>query len=815
MISNYLWYCGNCSDGPYGPVILCCASCGHPKCICCQCVYQKNDYASSKSRHISSTSSVEPSHAASKHTPRISSKVTQELREITHGLAKSPVESFTRTRRSRTNFPESAVTSTNQTNEADHGRDQSAESQCKPIAAPYMTQGLERSDLDIGISDMAEEDLTHLLNPLSHFQGLADLESVVADTLGLTQESLGNFTPENYATQWSQDLEACITDLTKISNAIGILQDTGICQNSFSILVQDLACGNIALAKTIELHFFEQTCNLLEALVADWNRLDSKKDVWEEIIRRIDGVKTKTPHLPLFEVLDKSSKEAMQSTLLQNLSILHVFLAFGLLSHTDSHACSFDQSIFGIEINSFQITQSFTLQRRKLACLHDYIGGSVWIFGDGSRDMGSGYAISIDSGIFVDLWGPLWAIEAPDPRILSHGSQAGFCYGYRTERGLLYAIEPFDSDTSTHPNGLRCHWISTCKSTWVCDGIELGSTAGYYITGTVTKKLRRIPARTHKAMLVAYCEKSGAKLIPILKLRVGLEVSACTLHTRRVTLWEALRLSRTTLGSRSMSSTSSFAVLCLHAVGDKRCLLSCWGLGRDSSTEVVEAVEPILAGFEETQRIPSHREIIIEAIADLETTGVDPDDNLQAWWPYTEVPYTLSMEQAVTLRSRENILIRWIGMVKDNEAISTFAVMSNRCFEIHESHSKPARPRSRSRTSYRRCDGLHTHLPRSAGVNVTVLSTTLQLPAIPADASHSNAYQSLSYGSRLSLSFGGYLEIKSERYRQPSLAEARYLHQLPALKRIASLRKPGLEEVVSELVSDEVNTGNTADFVIC
>ena len=72
----------------------------------------------------------------------------------------------------------------------------------------------------------------------------------------------------------------------------------------------------------------------------------------------------------------------------------------------------------------------------------------------------------------------------------------------------------------------------------------------------------------------------------------------------------------------------------------------------------------------------------MNAIIALEDTGVDHDNNLQAYWPFTENSRTHRIE----LSSSHGEINNWIRVVKDSRDVATFAVVSQRCMEARHGH---------------------------------------------------------------------------------------------------------------------------------
>jgi len=100
--------------------------------------------------------------------------------------------------------------------------------------------------------------------------------------------------------------------------------------------------------------------------------------------------------------------------LLNNCSLLLPVPSLGLISYSGSHVCTMDKSTFHTSIDCFHIHHEFFLQRRKLACSNEFVGGPACIFG--RKDSGSTeYLLSITVEEFAYLWGPLQAYEVYGP----------------------------------------------------------------------------------------------------------------------------------------------------------------------------------------------------------------------------------------------------------------------------------------------------------------------------------------------------------------------------------------------------------------
>lgn len=240
-----------------------------------------------------------------------------------------------------------------------------------------------------------------------------------------------------------------------------------------------------------------------------------------------------------------------------------------------------------------------------------------------------------------------------------------------TEIGLIVNEKCKSSIASIQQQiACRLQYPGTCKSKYVKDGFDLQFGGGQYITGGLVRKYKRMPKRTLKAMLIEDCKRPDTKLVPLLGLRAGLEVSACTGNAQRVTLWDALRLSQT--GVQDLENPP----YCAHKIGDRHCISSCWT--RCHSNDDIDsfgdqpAYGSLLSG-------PQARRIIINSILALEHTGLDSEGNLQVAWPFSDIP-----AHCPVLPSTPKEANNWFRIVKETRETSSFPVFSQRCLEFHD-----------------------------------------------------------------------------------------------------------------------------------
>ena len=96
------------------------------------------------------------------------------------------------------------------------------------------------------------------------------------------------------------------------------------------------------------------------------------------------------------------------------------------------------------------------------------------------------------------------------------------------------------------------------KSRYRLDAFQPAITASQMIGGGGNITFKKKPASTWKSALLHYFSRPSANVVPLLRLQVGLEISYCTFNARRISLWDAVRISRLDPGNRTVGSPSTY-----------------------------------------------------------------------------------------------------------------------------------------------------------------------------------------------------------------------------------------------------------------
>ncbi|RJE19808.1 ZnF_C2H2 [Aspergillus sclerotialis] len=542
--------------------------------------------------------------------------------------------------------------------------------------------------IDEGI--IQPNDLSCVLDAPNHYQKLDDLELETARICGMDQ----GLELRNRHSQFAE----CVQSLHNIMNAFNNLQAEGFCGDLMNILVEYTFQPDIATTVHIS---SDQIKSLIDSFCGNDPVATSRIFLLADRLRGVDDFK---------ESRDLESE----------LSFICSVLCIGLLSFSGSHVCRFDIKI-AQPTENISVGLGYSFRLRKLACLSDFVGGPAWVLcRSESQPSEHDMKVSLTVQDFQELWGPVWMLgDSPDEGPV-----------LRTERGYVVPLSK-QGENRTNAQEIECHWTrelpesfmqqdhtpifrstsriligtdtpkiglvvnhecqsdisliaqriacklqlpGATKAYFVDGGYEINLTGGQYVTAGVTKKWKRMPARTQRTALLELCSKSNTPLIPLLRLQVGLEVSACTGNAQRVALWDALRLSRARVYDSSENDICPY-LTCEHNIGDIQCIKSCWI--RHRPADEIDAVD--YSPKKGSLDISEARRLIIDSILVLEHTGIDNEGNLQAWWPFSDSPLTCRISPTSSDESNN-----WFRVVKDTRDMSAFAVLSQRCLGAEE-----------------------------------------------------------------------------------------------------------------------------------
>ncbi|KAL4946098.1 hypothetical protein BDV06DRAFT_218622 [Aspergillus oleicola] len=561
------------------------------------------------------------------------------------------------------------------------------------ITAITTPEAVEELSIDAGMSSTG--DLEAILNPTSHNETLCALEMETARLC-----CLHDMNPEYTIS------DDTISDAT--SSVGEYISAIAGCREAFHNLHNQGFCGDKVIM------FKHRKDGIAESIYITLEEIDS---LASELQAYHEPEPTESCVALVQYLVERFVGTGTGHDFTYSLHLLYKVLSVGIVSFSGSHACAFDVKVWGQKIPYFYICSSLGFSRQQLACLDAFVGGHVWVFGAPVEFWGPDLILSLTVEDLQQLWGPIWMV----------GGTEDLAPVIRTERGYIVPVAE-NIQRMSYYGGILCHWSEelpdrflqeklpadhilmsktsrlviglnedehrmgitvnercqadanliqrqlalelrlpgTSKARYVGEGYEVSIGGGYNSNIGLVKKWKRMPARTHKSMLISHCTSPNAKLLPILRMRVGLEVSACTGNSRRISLWDAIQLSRICQAGARPGCTQQ---LCSHPVGDIDCINLCWE--RRGGGPLDDINDKPLDG---ASRKEHARREVINAILALEYTGVDHEGYLQTFWPFSDCPQVCRIKSSTRLRKNN-----WLRMVKDTPETSTFAVLSQRC----------------------------------------------------------------------------------------------------------------------------------------
>ncbi|KAJ5938034.1 hypothetical protein N7454_004376 [Penicillium verhagenii] len=587
----------------------------------------------------------------------------------------------------------------------DTGDSKTNQPQCKTLDSASLSSGdvsdmsstqttithPEQGDDDDHTSSSHVGGLDHILNAGAYYDALDLLEVETAELCGIGSG------PQIQ----TENIDDCLNALRRARDGLNHLMSRGFCGETLNILVEKQSRPRVANAVHISLDELNQLISTIELGNPTIESGSSGPDIHSKLMGK------------LFD--DRLSESSVILKLPGFLQFLSRIIPLGLLSFSGSHVCRFDINVWDQVMEEIPVGFGYSFSLRQLACLKDFVGGPAWVLRKSQPTPEierGGLKVSLTVQDLHELWGPVSLVR----RSPNESSTI------KTERGFIVPLQGQSTLDDDHSSEVECHWgeevpvplqqqrqvllsstsrlligtpivsMSTMKSNPECgskiseiqqeicdllqfpgtcneyfsiEGHDIQFSGGQYVNLGLVIKHKRNPARTLKSALIAECLKPETDIKPYLKLSVGLEISACTGNAQRVTLWDALRLAQT------KENDFGAPLKCVHAIADPACIQTCWTRYTSSSMDQIHNSFPDTVLDHATAR-----QIIVNSILALQRTGVDPMQNLQAYWPFSDPPMTKRIEP-----TRSN---KWLDVISDTRDTAAFAVISQRCLEFHE-----------------------------------------------------------------------------------------------------------------------------------
>jgi len=426
--------------------------------------------------------------------------------------------------------------------------------------------------------------LEALLHPSDHAQRILEIRTIVADLCRVSDLLDGVDIPV-------EDI------LRSMVTSFGLLQNAGLMQNSLILLADDPARAGVVQAVEINVH-------KIVILEREWRTMSltliSREMMYETARNWLEMLK------PTEYYVDPRGSHITPRD--DDVKTFVAILALATASYAGSHchALGEDLPLSGSDEppRGWMIYGGFTIRSCRFACLDQYIGGPVWVFGlgRGCEDM----MLSITKEQFDDLWGPMIALTDPsNSETLAFQTEGGFlskaipgptsilphenetlmhwtpaAHGCRSlppgvrldsfidlNAVMLIGIGEHDTGSSSHEEGqvvsncfrvnqdckldIRSHqrsieacnleYVGTSTRQWTVDTKAVNLTVGWSGSSISTNRTLKLrPVTTWKGVMLLYCARPGKDIVPLMQKRVGLEWSICTGNARRVSLFDAL-----------------------------------------------------------------------------------------------------------------------------------------------------------------------------------------------------------------------------------------------------------------------------------
>ena len=159
-------------------------------------------------------------------------------------------------------------------------------------------------------------------------------------------------------------------------------------------------------------------------------------EYWAKYLLSCFGVSTETPSM-----ISRGSRIGDKAR--TSVSLLCQLLSLAVASFAGSHCSDLGQQMWEDALESFVLDAGsdkdtkIRLRRRRLACLDNYIGGPVWVFGTMSANNDKGASLSISIQQFAELWGPLYTIPSLYGNFLAIQTPGGIMYQTNEQAGAL------------------------------------------------------------------------------------------------------------------------------------------------------------------------------------------------------------------------------------------------------------------------------------------------------------------------------------------------------------------------------------------
>ncbi|KAK6504766.1 hypothetical protein TWF481_006705 [Arthrobotrys musiformis] len=527
--------------------------------------------------------------------------------------------------------------------------------------------------------------------------------------------------------KWSEALKKIITILSNFCSAASLMQSSGLCCDTFTVLVHpihrtyDKIETPLVMISCIELSLVVELLADLKQFCIYTDTLGMDQEHGFTLPNTILGF--------LVSIWDSVDHDLSRGFLLDSpeeilnyLSLTIQFLSLGLLSYNQGHAGSLNPFFLDTPQQRVILTgtkphgnesRCISLGLTNLTCIGDMIGGPALTFRahpsvtDAIDFVEEGkFDILATAEDLLDTWGPgdflaqadsnisPYAIRVCGGIIFSSGSGDGSVFHWSNitptqpvkiddtrkvpfdPQARIRIGSPVTVNGSCIIDENECWENSSCafenlevrRHHWEYDESQLGIQGGQYVVVQANRIKHKIPGKTWKQEIL---EQRPHMLVPYLNCLCGLQVSFCTGVARRVTLGQLI--------------TDVFLIFVdIFLMRDF--------LERELNNIISALKTNMLQDFLKTlppETSEKILDIIQEIVSCLRSTGVDSEKKfLSVAWVRAKNEEPIQCFR-IPCDERTN---SWAHVLADSEDCATFAYISTNCLITPEVRCKGASP---------------------------------------------------------------------------------------------------------------------------
>lgn len=262
--------------------------------------------------------------------------------------------------------------------------------------------------------------------------------------------------------------------LRSVVSSFELLRDAGLAQNSLILLADDP--GRTGVVKAIEIDVRE--LEMLEESCSNDTSSDqvvSNEKIYQAAEKLLATFGPGELQISFSHYSDSQNYQNERARMFCTLLALATFSYAGSHCHSLGEYLQLYQSEMDLESVSISnrhhgLGQGLAVRLCRFACLDQYIGGPVWVFGCSTQreDM----LLSITTEHFDHLWGPVTElVEASNPEAYNGPGTIAL----QTEGGFLSKVESEEGLTLLRKNETQMHWTPAQPGSRSLPGVRFDS----------------------------------------------------------------------------------------------------------------------------------------------------------------------------------------------------------------------------------------------------------------------------------------------------------------------------------------------------